>query len=83
MKPRRNSRREFLQRAVWLSAGLAVPGIVRSAAEELQGGTAPLGTFGYGDVTLNSELHQQQLDNTHAVLMGLNETEWLNSTLNC
>jgi len=54
MKPRRNSRREFLQRAVWLSAGLAVPGIVRSAAEELQGGAAPLGTFGYGDVTLNS-----------------------------
>jgi len=73
MKPRRNSRREFLQQAVWLSAGLAVPGIVRSAAEELQGGAAPLGTFGYGDVTLNSELQQQQLDNTHAVLMGLDE----------
>ena len=29
--------------------------------------------FDYGDVTLNSELHQRQLDNTHAVLMGLDE----------
>jgi uncharacterized protein len=73
MKPLGSSRREFLQRAAFLTAGLAMPGVVRSAAEELPAGTAPLSTFGYGDVTLNSELHQQQLDNTHAVLIGLNE----------
>jgi DUF1680 family protein len=73
MKPPGSSRREFLQRAALLSAGLALPGIVRSAAKDPQSGTAPLATFGYGEVTLNSKLHQQQLDNTHAVLMGLNE----------
>ena len=68
-----SSRREFLQRAALLTAGLAMPGLVRSAAEGVPAGTAPLSTFDYGDVTLNSELHQRQLDNTHAVLMGLNE----------
>jgi uncharacterized protein len=34
---------------------------------------APLDVFAYSDVTLNSDLCQRQLDNTHAVLMGLNE----------
>ena len=33
----------------------------------------PLQTFAYSDVTLSSNLHQQQLTNTHAVLIGLNE----------
>jgi DUF1680 family protein len=73
MKLPESSRREFLQRAALLSAGLALPGIVRSAAEDLQSGSAPLAMFGYGEVTLNSELHQQQLDNTQGVLMELNE----------
>jgi uncharacterized protein len=73
MKHLGSSRREFLQRAALLSAGLAVPDIVRAAAEQSQAGTVPLSTFDYGDVTLNSDLHQRQLDDTHSVLMGLNE----------
>jgi DUF1680 family protein len=67
------SRREFLQRAVVLSAGLALPGNLRLDAETVQPSSSYLTTFGYGDVTLNSVLHQQQFDDTHAVLMGLNE----------
>ena len=67
------SRRVFLQRAAVLSAGLALPGNVRVAAEEAQSSGADLTAFDYGEVTLNSEAHQRQLDNTHAVLMGLNK----------
>ena len=63
----------FLQRAAVLSAGLALPGSLRLDAETAQPSPCSLTTFGYGDVTLNSVLHQEQLDNTHAVLMGLNE----------
>ena len=67
------SRREFLQRAAVLSAGLAIPGDVLLSAEDVRTRGAHLTTFDYGDVTLNSELHQQQFYNTHRVLMGLNE----------
>ncbi|MGH9530206.1 MAG: beta-L-arabinofuranosidase domain-containing protein [Terriglobales bacterium] len=37
----------------------------------------PLAEFGYGDVTLTSELHEQQLAETHAVLMQLSEDSLL------
>ena len=37
----------------------------------------PLEEFGYGDVILNSALHNQQLEETHAVLMALNEDSLL------
>jgi DNA-binding LacI/PurR family transcriptional regulator len=37
----------------------------------------PLREFGYGDVTLTSELHEKQLHNTHAVLMELSEDSLL------
>jgi hypothetical protein len=37
----------------------------------------PLQEFGYGDVTLTSELHDKQLQNTHDVLMELNEDSLL------
>src|ERR1017187_1271325 len=67
------SRREFLERAAVLSAGLAFPGNLCPAAEEARTSGAHLRTFDYGDVTLTSKLHQQQCDDTHAVLMGLNE----------
>ncbi len=67
------SRREFLQRTAVLSAGLAIPDIRLQAAEETKIYSVPLEAFAYSDVTLHSELHQRQLDNTHAVLMGLNE----------
>ncbi len=68
------SRREFLQRASVLSAGLAIPRQnLWAAAENEHTVGSPLKTFDYGDVTLNSEIHQRQLENTHAVLMGLND----------
>ena len=67
------SRREFLQRVAAWSAGFAVSRTARLSAEAAETRGAHLATFDYGDVTLNSELHQRQLDNTHAVLMGLNE----------
>jgi hypothetical protein len=35
--------------------------------------SSPLEEFGYGDVTLDSLLHEQQLQQTHAVLMGLSD----------
>jgi len=34
---------------------------------------SPLEQFGYGDVTLSSDLHEKQLSDTHAVLMNLSE----------
>jgi DUF1680 family protein len=76
MKPPGSSRREFLKRAALLSAGLAVPGVVRSATEEAKA-DPHLTCFDYGDVTLDSELHRRQLDNTHAVLMRLNDDSLL------
>ncbi len=37
----------------------------------------PLEEFGYGDVSLASELHEDQLQNTHAILMNLSEDSML------
>ena len=37
----------------------------------------PLEEFGYGDVTLHSALHEQQLQQTHALLMELSEDSLL------
>jgi DUF1680 family protein len=67
------SRRDFLQRAAILGAGFALPRDGVLAAGEVQPSGGPLAQFDYGDVTLNSALHQRQFDNTHAVLMGLSE----------
>jgi hypothetical protein len=63
------SRREFLRRAAMLTAALSLPGRTMFALDN----APPLEAFDYGDVALNSELHQRQLENTHAVLMRLNE----------
>ena len=72
------SRREFVQRAAMAGAGLALPWpslLSRFAyAADAAGQLVPLG---YGDVTLHSELHQAQLENTHAVLMSLSEDSLL------
>lgn len=40
-------------------------------------GATPLKTFGYGQVRLNSELHNAQFENCHRVLMGLDENSLL------
>jgi hypothetical protein len=40
-------------------------------------GASPLEEFGYGDVTLHSALHEQQLQQTHELLMSLSEDSLL------
>jgi len=49
-----------------LRVDLATPGNLR-----------PLEEFGYADVTLNSELHEKQLQSSHQVLMDLSEDSLL------
>jgi DUF1680 family protein len=75
----RISRRRFLKSAALASAASAIPGL-RKSALAINGSSpsnpkqsANLEEFSYGDVTLNSALHEQQLRKTHAVLMDLSE----------
>ena len=68
------SRRTFVQSASLATAGLVTSGVKFPSAESSDG---PLSEFGYGDVTLHSDLHEKQLHETHAVLMGLNEDSLL------
>ena len=63
------SRRKFLQSASLLAAGLAASRSWNVAA----GTQPPLEEFSYGDVNLASSLHNKQLEETHSILMGLNE----------
>jgi DUF1680 family protein len=74
------SRRSFLQSAALASAGSLIPNLPDRAlahashfpaSDPKQPGS--LEEFGYGDVSLDSALHEQQLQQTHAVLMGLDE----------
>ena len=51
------------------SRGLSLPWLFASDSAA----SSPLEEFGYGDVTLDSLLHEQQLQQTHAVLMGLSD----------
>jgi len=70
------SRRKFVQSASLLAAGLAMPGALQS--ETLASAQQPpLAEVDYGDVTITSELHKQQLDQTHSVLMGLSDDSLL------
>ena len=76
---RRISRRRFLKSAALASAASAIPGL-RKSALAINGSSpsnpkqsANLEEFSYGDVTLNSVLHERQLQETHAVLMDLSE----------
>jgi uncharacterized protein len=72
---RRISRRTFVQ-----STSLATAGAVTSRLRlpvPVDASPRPLKEFGYGDVTLTSELHEKQLRETHAVLMELSEDSLL------
>jgi len=74
---RRISRRKFVRSASLLTAGLAVPVSWFPKLSVASDPGQPLSEFGYGDVTLASELHEKQLESTHAVLMGLSEDSLL------
>jgi uncharacterized protein len=70
------SRRRFLGSAALASAGLALSDRLLSRA--FAAVPAPrLQQFGYGDVTLTGELHEKQLEENLALLMGLNEDSLL------
>jgi uncharacterized protein len=72
MSHRETSRRQFLQHATILGTALA---FFRSDLFATTEAThlPPLDLFSYADVTLANDLCQRQLENTHSVLMGLNE----------
>jgi len=82
---RRISRRRFVESVTLASAASVIPGL-RSSALIVPDAPAtsdsnpavplpavPLEEFSYGDVTLDSALHEQQLQQTHAVLMDLSD----------
>jgi len=68
------SRRRFLESA----AGAAVAGIVSKSSRSFASSadmqaSRVLDEFGYGDVSIDSPIHQEQFRQTHAVLMGLDD----------
>ena len=71
------SRRRFLSSTPLLTSGIATPRAWMSwpldAADERQ----PLREFDYSDVTLGSDLHNQQFEEALSVLMGLNDDSLL------
>jgi DUF1680 family protein len=69
------SRRDF---ARFAAAGALATGYPPLLGAALRAAAVPaLTEFGYGDVTLDSPLHQAQLQNTHDVLMSLSEDSLL------
>ena len=74
MSPSRVSRRTFLQSAALASAASVVRFPKSSLVYAADAPTpAPLDEFNYGDVSLDSPLHEAQLRETHAILMDLSE----------
>jgi len=72
------SRRKFLQSSALASAAALFPSSAFvSLAFGAESSAPPLQEFDYGDVTLNSALHEQQLQQTHDVLMSLSEDSLL------
>jgi len=75
------SRRKFVETVSVAAAGALVPrrlwaggATADPKSDQATGsGSSTLEQFDYGDVVLTSEIHEQQLEQTHAVLMGLNE----------
>jgi hypothetical protein len=67
------SRRKFLQSISMAAAGMALPG--RPAPADVA--MPPLAQFGYGDVEFKNGPHDDQLEETHRVLMGLSDDSLL------
>ena len=70
------SRRQLLQ-----SGSLILAGSVLAPAHSLPASSGapvyPLAEFGYGDVSLHSELHEKQRENTSLILMNMSEDSML------
>jgi DUF1680 family protein len=75
MSSRKFSRRDFARLSA--AAGAVVAGYSPLLGGVIRGATAPLREFGYGDVTVDSSLHQAQLQSTHDLLMSLSDDSLL------
>jgi uncharacterized protein len=71
------SRRELIVKGGALAAGFAVPRRMVNSALGAINKRVPLHEFGYSDVVLESELHNQQLYENISVLMGLSDDSLL------
>jgi DUF1680 family protein len=71
------SRRRFLQSVSLAAAGMAMPGRGQQGTLSVDPTLPPLTQFDYGDVELMSELHENQLEETRRVLMGLSDDSLL------
>jgi DUF1680 family protein len=71
------SRRHFTYSTALLTLGLATPSSWMRGSPAAAATRPPLQEFDYGDVMLASDLHNQQLEQTHSVLMGLSEDSLL------
>jgi DUF1680 family protein len=71
------SRREFVQSASLASAACLFPNFGGRGFAAAAAAFPPLEEFGYGEVTLVSDLHEKQMAETHALLMGLSEDSLL------
>src|SRR5262245_24449650 len=71
------TRRRFMQAASIAAAGVTLPGCSVPRRASATPARPPLARFDYGDVSLASELHEKQLENTREVLMGLSEDSML------
>ena len=71
------SRRTFLQSASLSLAWASACPLLRFSSLPDLSVNPPLEEFGYGDVALAGELHENQLQNTHSVLMNLSEDSML------
>jgi DUF1680 family protein len=77
MASTRISRRKFVSNASVFTAGMASPHSWLSGAFAGDEPRIPLQEFDYGDVTVSSALHNQQLVETLSVLMNLSEDSLL------
>ena len=83
MSPSRVSRRKFLKSSAVASAASFIPSLILSTSgppslfRSADPSDPPLQEFDYGDVALNSALYEQQLQQTHALLMELSEDSLL------
>ncbi len=71
------SRREFLHSLSLVAVGATFSGCSTPRKSDASQPLPPLTQFDYGDVALASEAHEKQLEQTRALLMGLNEDSML------
>src|ERR1039457_5643011 len=74
---RQVSRRRFMKSTSLVAAGSVLPGRWLPKAVAVVLTLHPLEQFEYGDVALTSDLHENQLEQTHSLLMSFSEDSLL------